>query len=71
MTKVPKNREEYRSLHCRCPLCGEDGIETTCIGSIVSDWTTYRDRNYARCKCGWKGRAHDLVAADTKGDSLE
>jgi hypothetical protein len=47
--------EEYYRLHECCPICGNDCIETTCVGYLN------RDMNKARCKCGWTGLVDDLV----------
>lgn len=49
-------RELYRMNHRCCPVCGDDNIETTCMGFLG-----LVDRNKAGCGCGWKGIVHDMV----------
>lgn len=51
----------YRKLHERCPQCGGNNIETTCVGYIMADPSTYENRNRATCQCGWRGVVHDMV----------
>ena len=55
-------KEEYYRQHARCPRCGHDEIERTCIGIMAADWTQVEDQNAAYCpKCQWCGIVHDLA----------
>ena len=52
----------YYYLHRYCPNCGNDELETTCIGIIFNSLATAKDTNRAYCyKCGWSGIVHDLT----------
>jgi hypothetical protein len=51
---------QYYIDHAICPSCGNDEIETTCIGSIFYMQSGFRDENKAKCQCGWRGIVHEL-----------
>lgn len=53
--------EIYETLHCCCPKCGSQDIETTCMGYYFTSLETACDRNRASCVCGWIGILHDLT----------
>lgn len=47
---VRTNREGYGG----CPRCPAREVETTCMGGVIL-------ANRARCSCGWKGWAAELI----------
>jgi len=64
------SHDEYYKSRDACPRCGNTGIERTCMGYIptlnkdgVKGYDDgFADRNIAKCRCGWRGTVHDLVA---------
>jgi hypothetical protein len=54
---------EYDRLHCRCPQCGGDNFEVTCLGFVFVNLESAVDSNHVQCGCGWSGIVHDLVLA--------
>lgn len=53
------SQSRYYVEHSVCPSCGNDEIETTCIGFVYTG-PAFRDENMATCQCGWHGVVHDL-----------
>jgi len=51
----------YYPRHKRCPQCGGNLIESTCLGYIFRSIESAKDSNRAVCDCGWVGVVHDLV----------
>lgn len=48
----------YYQEHIACPICGSDSIETSLVGYYS---VPHKDKNTAKCLCGWKGIVDDLV----------
>jgi RNA polymerase subunit RPABC4/transcription elongation factor Spt4 len=61
LPSAQKNFEDqYYQNHQCCPECGCDNLETTCVGYLITNDDS-RDKNAARCECGWVGIVHDMV----------
>lgn len=54
--------EEWEKKHKRCPVCGNDKILTTLIGSVWDTSKDYEDDiNTYHCDCGSHGKVKNLV----------
>jgi len=52
----------YYAIHFRCPKCGGINIESSTVGYIpLGGDFEFKDENWAKCDCGWRGIIHDLV----------
>ena len=59
----PMTRELYYYKHIACPNCGSIHTHSTYMGYIFDrdNPESFKDENLATCKCGWRGKVHDLV----------
>lgn len=61
--KPRMTREVYYYKHILCPACANLHTSQTYAGCTFDrdHPDEFRDMNLATCKCGWRGRVHDLV----------
>ncbi len=57
-----RERDEWNSLHERCPVCLGVSLSQTLAGPVHIVGEGYQDDiNRAYCDCGWSGKVNQLV----------
>lgn len=60
------NKEEFKTAHSACPICGAADINSTLVGAVELDGEYCDELSTAQCgNCGWSGRVIELIPATT------